>query len=101
MDESRKTKQAGYPKMWFAGENNTQIAAPQRATSQASESQTSRSSWFMIGLLNDARFLAETAPQDKGQAGVTPHGLSRDCPAPRKIPPPLTQPRTGRDVSVL
>jgi hypothetical protein len=29
-------------------------------------------------------FLAETAPQDKGQAGVTPHGLSRDCPAPRE-----------------
>ena len=36
--------------MFYAGENNTQIAAPQRATSQASESQTSRSSWFMIRL---------------------------------------------------
>jgi hypothetical protein len=24
------------------------------------------------------------APQDKGQAGVTPHGLGRDCPAPRE-----------------
>jgi hypothetical protein len=23
------------------------------------------------------------APKDKGQAGVTPHGLCRDCPAPR------------------
>jgi hypothetical protein len=23
-------------------------------------------------------------PQDKGQAGVTPHGLCRDCPAPRE-----------------
>ena len=25
-----------------------------------------------------------TARQDKGQAGVTPHGLCRDCPAPRE-----------------
>src|SRR6185503_8415188 len=23
-------------------------------------------------------------PQDKGHAGVTPHGLCRDCPAPRE-----------------
>jgi hypothetical protein len=29
-------------------------------------------------------FLAGNAPQDKGQAGVTPHGHCRDCPAPRK-----------------
>jgi hypothetical protein len=27
--------------------------------------------------------LQDSCPQDKGQAGVTPHGLSRDCPAPR------------------
>src|SRR5260370_33338457 len=36
--------------MLFAGQNNTQIAAPQRATNQASESQTSTSSRFMVGL---------------------------------------------------
>jgi hypothetical protein len=32
------------PKMLYAGQKNTQIAAPQRATNQASESQTSTSS---------------------------------------------------------
>ena len=36
-------------KLLFAGQNNTQIAAPQRATNQASESQTSRSSRVMVG----------------------------------------------------
>jgi hypothetical protein len=35
--------------MLFAGQNNTQIAAPQRATNQASESQASTSSRFMVG----------------------------------------------------
>jgi hypothetical protein len=38
------------PKMLFAGQNNTQIAAPQRATNQASESQTSTSSRVMVGV---------------------------------------------------
>jgi hypothetical protein len=37
------------PKMLFAGQNNTQIAAPQSATNQASESQTSRSSRVIVG----------------------------------------------------
>ena len=35
-------------KLLFAGQNNTQIAAPQRATNQASESQTRTSSRFTI-----------------------------------------------------
>jgi hypothetical protein len=39
----------GYPKMLYAGQNSTQIAAPQRATNQASESQTSTSSRVMVG----------------------------------------------------
>jgi len=35
-----------YPKMSSAGHDSTQIAAPQRAANQASESHTSRSSRF-------------------------------------------------------
>ena len=35
--------------MLYAGQNSTQIAAPQRATNQASESQTSTSSRVMVG----------------------------------------------------
>src|SRR5258708_35009339 len=38
-----------YPKMRYAGQDNTKIAAPLSATTQASEIQTSTSSRFMIG----------------------------------------------------
>ena len=37
------------PKTWHAGRDNIQIAVPQRATNQVSESHTSTSSRFMVG----------------------------------------------------
>ena len=54
--------------MLSAGQNSTQIAAPQSATNQASESQTSTSSRFMVGsarwcwFSRKARFSAALMP---------------------------------------
>lgn len=46
---AKRQGEKAYPKMRYAGQDNTQIAAPLSATTQASEIQTSTPSRFMIG----------------------------------------------------